>query len=191
MIAFVKGRVSSIGEDHVIVENNGIGYYIHFSKTNDLQMNDDIKIYIYHHIREDANDLFGFSSMLERNTFLKLISVRGVGPKTAINIMANVEVGELVSAIEGEDINYLKKLPGIGPKSAKQIVLDLKGKLASDALPQVQNNELNDALEGLKQLGYNNNDLKSIEAKLKENKDLSAEDYMKKALKLLAKRRGA
>ena len=116
MISFVRGFVYDIGSDYVIVDNNGIGYHLMMSKTNKLSLNEEILIHTYQHVREDDITLFGFETIETRDIFLKLISVKGIGPKTANNILAKVEAKELVAAIESKDVNFLKTLPGIGAK---------------------------------------------------------------------------
>ncbi len=188
MIAFIKGIVFDVGVDFAIVENNGIGYHLVMSKTNNISLNDEVLIYTYQHVREDDLTLFGFQDIESREMFLKLISVKGVGPKTANNILAKANAKELILAIEGNDVDFLKTLPGIGAKSAKQIILDLQNKLTTETIP-ILNQDLDDAIEGLKGLGYSAAELKSVKKQLM-TKVMTASEYLKAGLNILNKRKG-
>lgn len=188
MISFVKGFVYDVGLDYAIIDNNGIGYHLIMSKTNNINLNDDILIHTYQHVREDNITLFGFESIETREIFLKLISVKGIGPKTANNILAKADAKELVLAIENKDVNFLKSLPGIGAKSAQQIILDLANKLSTEMKPLV-NEDLDDAIEGLKGLGYSPSELKSVRKQL-SSKVMDAGGYLKAGLNILNKRKG-
>ena len=188
MIFYVKGFVFETGLDYVIVDNNGIGYHIVMSKTDGILLNEEVLIYTYQHVREDDITLFGFENTESRDMFLKLISVKGVGPKTANNILSKTNANELVKAIESNDVDFLKTLPGIGAKSAKQIILDLQNKLSTDTII-VTNEQLEDAIEGLKGLGYSSSELKSIKKQL-STKVMDASEYLKAGLIILNKRKG-
>lgn len=188
MISFIKGIVYEINNEFVIIENAGIGYKILMSKTDNLSLNEEEMIHTYQHVREDDISLFGFESIDAREIFLKLISVKGIGPKTANNILAKAEVAELVSAIENKNIKYLKTLPGIGAKSAQQIILDLQNKLKIEEEKSI-NPKLDDAIEGLKSLGYNSSELKSVKTQLSK-KVMETNDYLKAGLNILNKRKG-
>lgn len=189
MISFVKGYVYDVGIDWVIIDNNGIGYHLLMAKTNNIILNDEVLIHTYQHVREDDITLFGFETIKARDIFLKLISVKGIGPKTANNILAKAEVKDLVLAIESNDVNFLKTLPGIGAKSAQQIILDLKNKLTTET-KVVVNQDLDDAIEGLKGLGYSTVELKSVKKQL-SSKVMDASGYLKAGLVILNKRKGA
>lgn len=188
MISFIKGSIYTILEDSIIVENNGIGYEVSLSKTENLKPGDEILIHTYQHVREDEISLFGFIDTAEREVFLHLITVKGIGPKTANNILAKAKASDIAQAIADQDVNFLKKLPGIGPKSAQQIVLDLQKKLVFDSKP-VANSALEDALAGLKSLGLSSNDIKFVEAQLAK-KVMSTDEYLKLGLQLINKRKG-
>ena len=139
-------------------------------------------VYVYNHIREDENSLYGFSSEEERDLFLRLIDVKGLGPKMAMPILATGSINGIIDAIDRENILYLKKFPKIGEKLARQIILDLKGKLVMSEGSSESNDELVLALEAL---GYKTNDIKNIVVKV--DKTLSIENQIKEALKLLMK----
>ena len=144
----------------------------------------EYKVYIYNHIREEEYTLYGFRTEQERDMFLRLINVKGVGPKLALPILAS-PVDAIYDAIERENILYLKKFPKIGDKVAKQIILDLKGKLNIQVTGEVVNNSLDELVEVLEGLGYKSKEIKGIVAKV--DASLSIEDQVKEALKLLLK----
>ncbi len=188
MISFVKGLVYTTTSDSVIIENNGIGYEIMISHPDKLSVGSEVLIHTYQHVREDEISLFGFNDTFERQMFLLLITVKGIGPKTANNILAKSDAIDISNAIANADINFLKKLPGIGPKSAQQIILDLANKLSVDTKVS-SNSELDDALSGLKSLGMSPNDIKYAEAQLK-GKIMNTDEYLKLGLQLINKRKG-
>ncbi|MEG0470419.1 Holliday junction branch migration protein RuvA [Amedibacillus sp. YH-ame10] len=192
MIAFIKGIIHSYSNDSLIIENNGIGYRVYISNPTVVSLQSEVILYTYQHVREDAITLFGFTSMEEHDLFLQLISVKGVGPKTALSMLAVCPVKKMVEAIENNDVKLLKTLPGIGAKSASQIVLDLKGKLVEEVveIEVKENAELLDALEALKALGYKNAEINSIKKELSKQSDLSSDQYIRSALSMLAKRKG-
>ncbi|MCF0115802.1 MAG: Holliday junction branch migration protein RuvA, partial [Erysipelotrichaceae bacterium] len=147
-----------------------------------------VKIYIYLHIREDEMSLFGFSSQEEKNLFMKLISVKGLGPKTAMGILGATTLDSLFNAIEQGDVAFMKKMPGIGAKTASQIVLDLQGKLVPVEKKEAGlSSELSDALEALKALGYKPAEVAKIRSKLSETPGLSTDEYLKMGLAMMMK----
>lgn len=192
MIAFIKGIVHSYTSDSIIIENNGIGYRVYVANPMAVRLNTEIVIYTYQHVREDAIMLFGFTSMEEHDLFLQLISVKGVGPKTALGMLGVCPAQNMIAAIENNDIKTLKGLPGIGAKTASQIVLDLKGKLVEEMteIEIKENEQLSDAMEALKGLGYKNTELNSIKKELSLLEDATTDQYIRKALGILAKRKG-
>lgn len=193
MIAFVKGIVCSILKDAVVVDNHGIGYLIYVSNPVMFALQSEVTLFTYQHVREDAMLLFGFPSQEEQDVFMRLISVKGVGPKTALTMLGVCPVNDMIAAIEQNDVATLKKLPGIGAKTAQQIVLDLKGKLVeADELEQklAINANLADAMDALKALGYKTSELNSIKKELSKQKDKTADEYIRLSLGMLAKRKG-
>ena len=136
--------------------------------------------------------MFGFSSLEEHDLFLRLISVKGVGPRTALGMLAITSANEMIQAIENNDVKYMKSLPGIGAKTASQIVLDLKGKLVEVETKQDgdMKNEIKEAIEALKGLGYKPSELQSIVKELSQNDAATVEEYIRQALGILAKRKG-
>ncbi len=191
MIAFIKGLVFNITPDFIIIEAYGIGYKVYFNHPERVHLNEPVFLYTYHLIREEDQSLYGFLETKELDLFEKLISVKGLGCKTANAMLTYSSYDRLVLAIEQADVLALKQMPGIGAKTASQIVLDLKGKLVSIANKEsVVNAQIKDALEGLKALGYKQSELQGILKELNTNQNLTTEDYMRQALQLLASRKG-
>ncbi|MBR5795236.1 MAG: Holliday junction branch migration protein RuvA [Erysipelotrichaceae bacterium] len=192
MIAFVKGTVYSFGLDHVIIETvSGIGYKVYYNHSQPLTLGQNILLFTYQQIREDAHVLFGFVRKEELELFEKLISVKGLGPKTALGILTAASYSQVVNAIEQGEVAFLKKMPGIGAKTASQIILDLKGKLVStEESKPVVNSKIMDAMEALKALGYKNAEIQAISKQMQEQDLATAEAYVKLGLQLLLKRKG-
>ena len=184
MIGYLKGNVLMINKDSIIVDVNSVGYQVLTPLPYEYRLNDEVELFIYTHVKEDQLVLFGFKELEQKDLFLKLISVKGVGPKTAISILSSINYIKLIEAIDNEDISFIKKIPGIGLKSASQIVLDLKGKFVVDKTNI--NTELEDALDALNALGYRDSEIKKIEKELNKEK-LSTEEYIKLGLQLLLK----
>lgn len=182
MYAYLNGIIKDIESNYIVLDINGIGYLIYVANPYYYQIENSYKVYTYTHIREDEFSLYGFKSKEELDLFLKLISVKGLGPKMALPILATGSIEGIMDAIDRENILYLKKFPKIGDKVARQIILDLKGKLAK----AVTNNNINEELtEALLALGYKNNDIKKVVASIDSN--LTIENQIKEALKSLLK----
>ena len=187
MYDYIKGVVTYIKNNAIVVDNNGIGYLIYVANPYTYQINKDYKVYVYQHITEDENTLYGFNTLEEKEFFLKLISVKGLGCKMALPILAVGSIDGIMDAIERENILYLKKFPKIGDKLARQIVLDLKGKLEfigvgiSDDEIKTEN-ELKEVLIGL---GYKEKEIVPVLARV--DTSLPIEGQVKDALKLLLK----
>ena len=182
MYAYLNGIIKDIESNYIVLDINGIGYLIYVANPYYYQIENSYKVYTYTHIREDEFSLYGFKSKEELDLFLKLISVKGLGTKMALPILATGSIEGIMDAIDRENILYLKKFPKIGDKVARQIILDLKGKLAKT----VTNNNVNEELtEALLALGYKNNDIKKVVASIDSN--LTIENQIKEALKLLLK----
>ena len=182
MYAYIIGIVSEIEPSYVVIDNNGIGYKVFVANPFYYKENENYKIYLYNHIREDENSLYGFKDIEERDLFLKLIEVKGLGPKMALPMLATGSISGIIDAINRENILYLKKFPKIGDKVAKQIILDLKGKVHTDKEVEIESND--DVVLALQALGYKNVDITKVLPKLTSN---SVEDKIKEALKLLLK----
>ena len=183
MFDYIKGVVTSQSAISVTLESCGMGFKINVSNPYAFPLNEEVKVYLYQHIREDENTLYGFLNVEERELFLKLLSVKGIGPKMALPMFATGSISGIVDAIERENILYLRKFPKVGEKVAKQIILDLKGKLSFVSLDV--NNGYEELVEVLKGLGYKDKDYKSIIVKIDSN--LPIESQVKEALRLLLK----
>lgn len=192
MIAFIKGIAAAYGADWIIVDNHGVGYQIAYPHTDRVSLHQDISVYTYMHISENDVSLFGFESMEEKELFTRLISVKGLGPKTAMNMLIKAGYDEIIAAVETGNVAALKKMPGIGAKSASQIVLDLKGKLVAapeaDRTPaEVYPPEIRDAMEGLKNLGYKQNEINGAARVMNESPGLSTAEYLRIGLRFLSR----
>ena len=186
MIGFVRGKVFKFGLDYCLIDVNGVGYRINFYHPEKLKLNEEIIIYTYQNVREDEISLFGFLSLEEYDLFVKLISVKGLGPKIASGILASNTVERIIEAIETGDIDFMKRMPGVGNKTASQIILDLKGKLVEAGNNDIEGEKLKDISTALKQLGYKTSEINPILKKL-QNEDLNEDELMRKALSMLVK----
>ncbi|MEW4354745.1 Holliday junction branch migration protein RuvA [Streptococcus pneumoniae] len=196
MYEYFKGIITKITAKYIVVEVNGIGYLLNvanpYAYSDKLQEN--IQVYVHQVVREDAETLYGFLSEDEKSLFLSLISVSGIGPTSALAIIAADDNEGLVRAIDEKNITYLTKFPKIGKKTAQQMVLDLEGKVSSVAgqsekspTPQKDDNQaLEEAMEAMLALGYKATELKKIK-KFFEGTTDTAENYIKSALKMLVK----
>lgn len=185
MYDYIIGKIAYIKNNAIVVDNNGVGYLVYVSNPYSFEINNEYKVYIYQHITEDENTLYGFKNIEEKELFLKLISVKGLGCKMALPILAVGQIDGIMDAIERENILYLKKFPKIGDKLARQMILDLKGKLEfigvgiSDDQISTEN-ELKEVLLGL---GYKEKEIIPVLAKV--DTSLPIEGQVKDALKLL------
>ena len=192
MIRFIRGTVYSFGIDYVIIDCNGVGYYINFMHQDQITLGQNITVFTYQQFREDAQLLYGFLDQKELDLFEKLISVKGLGPKTAMTMLGHRYYNDLINAIENGEIDFLTKIPSLGAKTSKQIILDLKGKLVvEDNSNSGKNNEkLDEAVLGLKALGYKTYEINGVLPELRKMNDLSVDEYLKEGLKLLLQRKG-
>lgn len=192
MIAFVSGKVKLIRKETIVIDVQGIGYEVYTGNTFQFSLNQEVFLYTYQHVREDVILLFGFIEEQDYDVFMRLINVKGIGPKTALNLLVACPAKEMVEAIENDDIKRLKALPGIGAKTASQIVLDLKGKFVSMPSKEdaVSNPVWQECQEALIALGYKPVALNAIKKELSARKDLKADEMLRLALSMIAKRNG-
>ncbi len=183
MYSYIKGFVKEIESNYIVLDNNGIGYLIYTPNPYTFNIDEEYTVYIYQNVKEDELTLYGFKLKEEKDLFLKLIEVKGLGCKMALPIIATGSINGIIDAIERENILYLKKFPKIGDKVAKQIILDLKGKLNTNGV--VTNNNNDELIEVLKGLGYKTQDILKVVRQV--NTNLSLEDQIKEALKLFLK----
>ncbi|MGO5491422.1 Holliday junction branch migration protein RuvA [Acidaminococcus fermentans] len=203
MIGFITGRVDHIGTNFCLVDTQGVGYRI-FLNTGDLsriQVDQKVKIYTYLSVREDALQLFGFLSYDAYSLFTQLITVSGIGPKVAQGILSAAKVDAFYLAVKNRDLKFLTKLPGIGKKTAERLLLELKDMTGPEGLEEEETGEgfdgefpeddtttLGAVAEGLSYLGYTQGEIAQVLKKLKITADSRAEDLLKEALRLLARR---
>ena len=194
------GTITQVFPAYIVVENNGIGYLINVANPFRFKSDETKreKIYLHQIVRENEIALYGFSDFNEKQLFLKLISVSGIGPKSALAILANEDHNGFVSAVNNDDDAYLTKFPGIGKKTAKQIILDLKGKLEGlesgkplkgqqdlEIVAEQTSPYLKEALEALLALGYTKTEVKKTGRKLLDFKGDSTDEYLRQALRLM------
>jgi len=184
MYEYIKGVVTSIESNYIALDNNGIGYLVYTPNPYSFNENEEYKVYIYQLVKEDEMSLYGFKTKEEKEMFLKLIGVKGLGCKMALPMLATGSISGIIDAIERENILYLKKFPKIGDKVARQIILDLKGKLVmtKETFNKLDYEELVEVLKGL---GYKTNDINKVLPNI--DSTLSIEEQVKNALKLLLK----
>ena len=198
MYAYIKGTLTVLNPTHVVLEASGVGYEIQTPNSYRFQKYKDQEILIHTSliVREDAQLLYGFINQEEKDMFLSLIKVTGIGPKSALAILASSSPNEVKIAIENENDAYLTKFPGIGKKTARQIVLDLKGKVQvteedSSQLFNVDQNSpqnsaiVKEALLALEALGYSKRELNKVEKTLDKESFESIDDAVKRGLQLL------
>ena len=183
MIAFLKGIVHSFQKDYVLIDVKGVGYRVFYRHQDELKIGQEVFLYTYQHVSENDMVLYGFRDEEEYETFTRLITVRGIGPKLAANILALSSSKEIADAIENEDVNYIKSIPGIGQKTANQLILDLKGKIGTTIKDSKLLSDLKDALSSL---GFKKQEISKAISKMKL-KDTDLNDAVKKALSILRK----
>ena len=184
MYSYIKGIVTGEEKNSIILENHGIGYEIFVSNPYAFSKEEEQTVYIYHHIREDEESFYGFKTKEEKELFLRLINVKGVGPKLVMPMLATGSVNGIIDAIHRENFLYLKKFPKVGEKVARQIILDLKGKLVIDT-SEVSSSDFEELISVLEGLGYKTADIKKILPNVDASKKV--EDQVKEALRLLLK----
>ena len=185
MYSYIKGLIKDIGSNYIVIDNHDIGYLIYVPNPYAYKIDETYTIYTYNCVREDEYSLYGFNQKEELELFLKLISVKGLGPKMALPMLATGSISGIIDAIERENILYLKKFPKIGDKVARQIILDLKGKLNRDSAYLPDDNSHDELTDALLALGYKQVDIKKVVKCI--NADLPVESQIKEALKLLLK----
>lgn len=193
MYQYIKGKLTEVKPIGVTVETGGIGYLLLVPNPFRIEryINTDVTIFTELIVREDAHILYGFMSESEKSMFKSLLKVTGIGPKSALAILAAATPNEIILAIDREDHTFMQKFPGIGKKSASQIILDLKGKLKPDGMTEVTEVKASDssyveeALMALEVLGYSKRELTRIEKKLAKEEISSVDEAVKTGLKLL------
>ena len=197
MIAFLRGRVIDKQPNRLVVDVQGIGYDVHVPLSTFYEVGEpgtEIALKIHTHVREDALQLFGFLTDIERQLFERLIAISGIGPKLAIAVLSGMNPRDLLTAVQRGDVVRLTGIPGIGKKTAERIVLELRDRLAQLAAPHVADTAAvngsesvrADLLSALQNLGYHRPQAdKAVESTLKSNPDATLEDALKFALREL------
>ena len=198
MIAFLRGRIADKQPNRVIVDVQGVGYDVHVPLSTFYELGEDgadVALRVYTHVREDALQLYGFLTDLERQLFERLISISGIGPKLAIAVLSGMDPRDLVSAVQRADVARLTAIPGVGKKTAERIVLELKDRLAQIIVPAAAGappeaaapDRLRaDLLSALQNLGYHRPQAeKAIESAVKSMTDPTFEQALKSALREL------
>ena len=209
MFAYIKGTLEMKMTDYVVIDVGGLGYKIYMSSLAMEKLGnigEEVKVYTYYRVREDDISIYGFNSNEELRIFELLLSVSGVGAKTALAMLAVCTPSEFVLAIVSEDINVLTSIPGIGPKSAKRIILELKDKIKKEEQIQELTNASNtinvktkmqqaienegkitEAIAALQVLGYNKREIEKAFETLANKEEMTTEDLIKKGLTILSK----
>ena len=209
MISYIKGELAEILPDVIVVEANGIGYNIYvpgseiYGGLANTSVGSEVKIYTYMNVKEDECSLFGFLTRDDLSMFKMLICVNGIGPKAALGALSNITADDLRFAVLADDVAAIKALPGIGPKTAQKIIIELKDKLKLDEVfesalsknKKADNNSnvsnvmmiRNDAVEALVSLGYSSKDALVAVKEVEDIENKDSETVLKEALKKLAK----
>lgn len=197
MISYIKGILEDMSPGMVVVDNHGIGYQMMVPMRGESfpKIGQEIKIYTHMHVREDDVSLFGFLSKEEKEAFELLIGVNGIGPKVGLSVLSTLSVYELKMAVISEDVKTISKTPGLGPKGAKKLILELKDKLSFEELEEDgvgaeifdtsadSSDSVMITIEGLVSLGYSKSEAAIAVNRVEDAKDLTPEELLKKALK--------
>lgn len=197
MYEYINGLITNIYPAYIVVcDRSGVGYKLYTANPYRFEQNVESHVYVEQIVRENEIALYGFMDENEKILFNKLLNVSGIGPKSALAILASGDAQGLVNAVANDDASYLTQFPGVGKKTAQQIILDLKGKLDDLAVsagldlttsqPAANNQALADALAALTSLGYSAKEIAKIEKTLAQTED-TTDGYIRSALKLLVK----
>ena len=180
MLGFLKGKIDTARWGIIFLDVNDVGYKINIPpqiKIPEPIVGKVVKLYIHQHIREDADDLYGFLSYQELELFEKLISVSGIGPKAGMAIMSVSEPEKIIAAISSEDIGFFTAIPGIGKKVATKIILDLKSKIAGTDIENIlsSSRDAGDVVDAMMSLGYKKQDILPLITKIPADLSTSQE----------------
>ena len=199
MLAYIKGTLEAKMKGFVVIDVGGLGYKVYMSDVGMDKLGkigDKVKVHTYYQVREDDISIFGFNTSEELIMFELMISVSGIGAKTALAMLAVIEPSKFALAVISEDVTTLTQIPGIGPKSAKRIILELKDKVKKEEqIAQTQNveiqhailndNKVSEAISALQVLGYNKKDIEKALSTM-DKSDMTVEEIIKKGLAILA-----
>jgi len=196
MYEYLNGLISTVTPSYIVVDVSGVGYKVQVANPYRYEEGQKSRVYVEQIVRDNEQALYGFYDLNEKNIFLHLISVSGIGPKSALAILAGQDLQGLIHAIENDDVKYLTKFPKIGKKTAQQIILDLSGKFTSEGQMTLGeapvefstgNQELEDGLAALGSLGYSPKEVDRIKSQLEKESLKTADEYLRAGLKLLSK----
>lgn len=192
MYSYIKGELVDVAGDHIVVDNNGIGYQMFISSSTHFHMpaiGEVVKVYTYLNVKEDAMQLFGFLTKEELELFKLLITVNGIGPKNALGILGTLEPADLRFAIMAEDAKAISKAPGVGAKSAQRIIIELRDKIDSVETSALTNSPVaslntmkRDVIDSLENMGYSSSQVLKAMDELKISDDDNIEDVLKQVL---------
>ena len=194
MYDFIAGKIDRITPTEVVIDSNGVGYLLHISLNTFEKIKNvsEVKIYAHLIVREDSQTLYGFATTNEREMYIKLVGVNGVGPSTARMILSSLSVDEVISAISNANIAVLKSIKGIGPKAAQRLVVELQDKLGgigTDSAYQLTGGgqAMEEALEALLALGFAKQSVNKVLMRItnESGNNLTTEELIKKSLQLL------
>ena len=198
MIAFLRGRIVDKQPNRIIIDIQGVGYDVHVPLSTFYEIGEvgtDVALRVHTHVREDALQLYGFLTELERQLFERLIAISGIGPKLAVAVLSGMDPRDLVTAVQRADIARLTSIPGVGKKTAERIVLEMKDRLAQIVMPAAADTAppasgadrlRADLLSALQNLGYHRPQAEqAIEAAVKSMTDATFEQALKSALREL------
>lgn len=197
MIAYLKGIIDIKRQDYVVIDVHGVGYKIFMPEgaIQNLEVDSEVKIYTFMRVREDDVSLYGFLNVEELAMFELLISVGGIGAKSAVGILSNIAPSKFALAVITDDVTTLKKLPGIGAKTAQRIILELKDKIKTQEATEQENeikqktevsDSAKDAIEALQVLGYTRREVEEAISKIGDS-NLTTEEIIKQGLKYLGR----
>lgn len=192
MYSYIKGELVDVAGDHIVVDNNGIGYQMFISSSTHFHMpaiGEDVKVYTYLNVKEDAMQLFGFLTKEELELFKLLITVNGIGPKNALGILGTLEPADLRFAIMAEDAKAISKAPGVGAKSAQRIIIELRDMIDSVETSALTNSPVaslntmkRDVIDSLENMGYSSSQVLKAMDELEISDDDNIEDVLKQVL---------
>ena len=194
MYQYIKGTVIELNPSYLIIENNGIGYFLNISVNtySELAEGESVLLYLHHDLKEDSENLYAFKKKSEREVFRLLITVNGVGPNTARTMLSTLSSDDLANAIQTDNVSTIKSVKGIGLKTAQRIIVDLRDKITEKTatpdnknMPQDNTNQ-KEAFEALVMLGFNRKQTeKALSNVMKSNPDANVESLVKLTLKQL------
>ncbi|AYE37708.1 Holliday junction branch migration protein RuvA [Companilactobacillus zhachilii] len=197
MFEYLNGLIATVTPSYIVVDVKGVGYKVQVANPYRYEEKQEACVYVEQVVRDNEQSLYGFYDLNEKNIFLHLISVSGIGPKSALAILAGQDLQGLIHAIENDDVKYLTKFPKIGKKTAQQIILDLSGKFTAEGQMTLGetpvefstggNQELEDGLAALESLGYSTREIGKVKSQLEKEHLKSADEYLRAGLKLLSK----